>query len=180
MFYMKKVTAGKDALGEFAPLFARLNDDVLFGEVWSREEALSPKIRSILTVAALTVEGVFDSSVEFHMRKAKENGVSGAEIAEILTHLAFYAGWPKAWAAFRLAKNIWTEKESGAEALAARSLFPIGKPNMAYENILRGAVIRKSFRAAIFKLSTSPSSRRAETIGTYTRRKKAEDSCCCA
>ena len=90
---MKKVTAGKDALGEFAPLFARLNDDVLFGEVWSREEALSPKIRSILTVAALTVEGVFDSSVEFHMRKAKENGVSGDEIAEILTHLAFYAGW---------------------------------------------------------------------------------------
>ena len=81
---MKKVTAGKDALGEFAPLFARLNDDVLFGEVWSREEALSPKIRSILTVAALTVEGVFDSSVEFHMRKAKENGVSGDEIAEIL------------------------------------------------------------------------------------------------
>ena len=62
MFNMKKVTAGKDALGEFAPLFARLNDDVLFGEVWSREEALSPKIRSILTVAALTVEGVFDSS----------------------------------------------------------------------------------------------------------------------
>ena len=97
MFNMKKVTAGKDALGEFAPLFARLNDDVLFGEVWSREEALSPKIRSILTVAALTVEGVFDSSVEFHMRKAKENGVSGDEIAEILTHLAFYAGWPKAW-----------------------------------------------------------------------------------
>ena len=94
MFYMKKVTAGKDALGEFAPLFARLNDDVLFGEVWSREEALSPKIRSILTVAALTVEGVFDSSVEFHMRKAKENGVSGYEISEILTHLAFYEGWP--------------------------------------------------------------------------------------
>lgn len=138
MFNMKKVTAGKDALGEFAPLFARLNDDVLFGEVWSREEALSPKIRSILTVAALTVEGVFDSSVEFHMRKAKENGVSGAEIAEILTHLAFYAGWPKAWAAFRLAKNIWTEKESGAEALAARSLFPIGKPNMAYEKYFKG------------------------------------------
>ena len=135
---MKKVTAGKDALGEFAPLFARLNDDVLFGEVWSREEALSPKIRSILTVAALTVEGVFDSSVEFHMRKAKENGVSGAEIAEILTHLAFYAGWPKAWAAFRLAKNIWTEKESGAEALAARSLFPIGKPNTAYEKYFKG------------------------------------------
>lgn len=92
---MKKVTAGKDALGEFAPLFARLNDDVLFGEVWSREEALSPKIRSILTVAALTVEGVFDSSVEFHMRKAKENGVSGDEIAEILTHLAFTQAGPR-------------------------------------------------------------------------------------
>ena len=69
---MKKVTAGKDALGEFAPLFARLNDDVLFGEVWSREEALSPKIRSILTVAALTVEGVFDSLSSFICAKQRK------------------------------------------------------------------------------------------------------------
>ena len=110
-------------MGEFAPLFARLNDDVLFGEVWSREEALSPKIRSILTVAALTVEGVFDSSVEFHMRKAKENGVSGDEIAEILTHLAFYAGWPKAWAAFRLAKKISGRKGERRRGACGKESF---------------------------------------------------------
>ena len=127
-------------MGEFAPLFARLNDDVLFGEVWSREEALSPKIRSILTVAALTVEGVFDSSVEFHMRKAKENGVSGDEIAEILTHLAFYAGWPKAWAAFRMAKEVWAE-DAAEDAMAkhqSEMVFPIGAPNDGFAQYFSG------------------------------------------
>ena len=99
---MAKVTAGRDELGAFAPEFAELNDDVLFGKVWAREDLLSPKIRSIATVTALVGEGVFDSSLEFHMRKAKENGVSEPEIAELLTQLSFYVGWPKGWAAFRL------------------------------------------------------------------------------
>ena len=106
---MKKVTAGRDALGEFAPKFAELNDDILFGEVWSREEKLSARDRSIVTVTALMASGILDSSLKHHLQNAKNNGVTKQEIAEILTHAAFYAGWPKAWAAFRLAKEIWEE-----------------------------------------------------------------------
>ena len=89
---MAKVTAGRDQLGEFAPEFAHLNDDVLFGEVWAREDKLSPKLRSIVTVTALMASGVLDSSLKFHISKAKENGVTQEEMAEILTHAAFYAG----------------------------------------------------------------------------------------
>lgn len=108
----KKVTAGKDALGNFAPKFAELNDDILFGEVWSREEQLSPRDRSLITVTALMTSGIFDSSFEHHLRTAKKNGITKEEIVEALTQLAFYSGWPKAWAAFRLAKNIWSEEEN--------------------------------------------------------------------
>lgn len=104
---MEKVTAGRDALGDFAPKFAQLNDDVLFGEIWSRERELSPRDRSLITVTALIASGVVDSSLSFHLNKAKENGITKAEIAETITHLAFYAGWSKAWAAFRMAKEIW-------------------------------------------------------------------------
>ena len=80
-----KQTAGRDALGEFAPKFAELNDDVLFGEVWSREEQLS-------------------------LTAAKKNGITKEEIAEVVTHAAFYCGWPKAWAVFRMAKDVWGEE----------------------------------------------------------------------
>lgn len=106
---MEKVTAGRDALGEFAPKFAQLNDDILFGEVWSREDKLSARDRSIVTVVALMSSGILDSSLEFHLKNAKNHGVTKDEIAEILTHAAFYAGWPKAWAAFRMAKKIWED-----------------------------------------------------------------------
>lgn len=106
-----KQTAGRDSLGEFAPKFAELNDDVLFGQVWSREDKLSLRDRSIVTVTALMAQGLVDSSFRFHLESAKKNGVTQTEIAEILTHAAFYAGWPKAWAAFRLAKEVWIEKE---------------------------------------------------------------------
>lgn len=107
---MAKVTAGRDELGAFAPEFARLNDDVLFGEVWSREEELSARDRSIVTVTALMASGILDSSLKFHLQNAKNHGVTKGEIAEILTHAAFYAGWPKAWAAFRMAKEVWEEE----------------------------------------------------------------------
>lgn len=106
---MAKVTAGRDELGEFAPKFAQLNDDVLFGQVWSREDKLSARDRSIITVTALMSSGILDSSLKFHLQNAKNHGVTQEEIAEILTHIAFYAGWPKAWAAFRMAKEIWKE-----------------------------------------------------------------------
>jgi len=106
---MKKQTAGRNALGTFAPKFAELNDDVLFGEVWSREDKLSLRDRSIITVTALMTKGIFDSSLKYHMINAKNNGVTAGEIAEIITHLAFYAGWPNAWAAFALAKEVWED-----------------------------------------------------------------------
>ena len=108
---MEKVTAGRDTLGGFAPQFAHLNDDILFGEVWSREEQLSARDRSIVTVTALMAGGVLDSSLQFHIANAKRHGVTAEEMAEILTHGAFYDGWPKAWAAFRMAKEVYGEAQ---------------------------------------------------------------------
>ncbi|MFV0432440.1 MAG: carboxymuconolactone decarboxylase family protein [Leucobacter sp.] len=105
----EKVTAGRDILGDFAPKFAALNDDVLFGQVWSREEQLSTRDRTIVTVTALMASGVLDSSLQGHIQRAKDNNVTAEEMAEILTHAAFYAGWPKAWAAFRMAKEVYTD-----------------------------------------------------------------------
>lgn len=104
-----RVTAGRDQLGDFAPQFAAINDDLLFGQVWSRDKELSARDRSLITVAALMASGIVDSSLGFHLQTATANGITRTEIVEILTHLAFYAGWPKAWAAFRMAKEIWTE-----------------------------------------------------------------------
>lgn len=104
---MAKVTAGRDKLGEFAPKFAELNDDVLFGQVWSREDKLSTRDRCIVTVTALMSSGILDDSLKFHLENAKNNGVTKEEIAEIVTHVDFYVGWPKAWAVFNMAKEIW-------------------------------------------------------------------------
>ncbi len=132
----EKVTAGRDALGAFAPKFAELNDDVLFGQVWSREQLLSPRDRSLITVTALLSSGVLDSSLAFHMQKAKENGLTKTEIAEALTQLAFYSGWPKAWAAFRMALEVW--KDGDGQAGAFEPLFPKGAPNDAYAAYFTG------------------------------------------
>ena len=112
-----KQTAGRDSLGEFAPKFAELNDDVLFVEVWSDDE-LSLKLRSILTISVLVSKGMIDSSFEYHVKTAKTNGVTKSEMAGILTHLAFYAGWPNAWAAFRVAKEIYKDDSCRSKALA--------------------------------------------------------------
>ncbi len=104
-----KQTAGRDALGEFAPKFAELNDAVLFGEVWSREKQLSLRDRSLITVVALMAQGITDESIRYHLVHAKQNGITKEEIAEIVTHAAFYCGWPKAWAVFRVAKEVWND-----------------------------------------------------------------------
>ena len=98
----KKQTAGRDQLGDFAPKFAELNDDVLFGQVWSREKELSLRDRSLLTVTALITKGAFE-------QPAKNNGITKDEIAEIITQLAFYVGWPNAWSAFNVAKKVWDD-----------------------------------------------------------------------
>lgn len=104
---MVKQTAGRDSLGDFAPKFAELNDDVLFGEVWSREKELDLKTRSIITVVALMSKGILDSSLKYHIINAKKNGVTKEEFSEIITHVAFYAGWPNAWAVFNMAKEVY-------------------------------------------------------------------------
>ena len=104
----KKQTAGRDNLGDFAPKFAELNDDVLSGEVWSREDKMSARDRSLITCASLMSQGLFPQ-LESHMKLAKQNGVTKDEMVELITQLAFYAGWPKAWSAFGLAKKIYTD-----------------------------------------------------------------------
>ncbi|WP_368252410.1 carboxymuconolactone decarboxylase family protein [Enterococcus sp. 2201sp1_2201st1_B8_2201SCRN_220225] len=104
---MKKQTAGREQLGEFAPQFAALNDDVLFGEVWAKEDELSAHDRSMITCSALLAMGA--PQLEAHLKIAKENGVTKEEIAAMITHLAFYAGWPKAWSAFYMAKEIFAD-----------------------------------------------------------------------
>lgn len=104
----KKQTAGRDYLGDFAPKFAELNDDVLFGQVWSREKELSPHDRSMITVSALITKGAF-AQLPNHMKLAKQNGITKDEIVEMITQLAFYVGWPNAWSAFKIAKDIWTD-----------------------------------------------------------------------
>ena len=101
-------TAGKNALGEFAPEFAHFNDDVLFGENWNNED-IDLKTRCIITVVALMSSGVTDSPLKYHLENAKNNGVTAKEIAAVITHVAFYAGWPKAWAVFNMAKEVWKE-----------------------------------------------------------------------
>lgn len=106
---VKKQTAGRKNLGEFAPKFAELNDDVLFGEVWSREEQMSVHDRSLITVSSLLTQGV--PQLEAHMKIAKQNGVSKNEMVELITHLSFYTGWPKAWTAFGIAKEIYGDNE---------------------------------------------------------------------
>ncbi|WP_338217564.1 carboxymuconolactone decarboxylase family protein [Lacticaseibacillus salsurivasis] len=106
---VKKQTAGRDNLGEFAPQFAALNDDVLFGEVWAKEDELSARDRSLITCAALMAQGLFPQ-LESHMKIAKANGVTKTEMVALITHLSFYAGWPKAWSAFGLAKEIFGDE----------------------------------------------------------------------
>ena len=120
---MEKIvqTAGRDALGAFAPAFAHYNDDVLFGENWN-DDAIDLKTRSILTVVALMSSGVTDSSLKYHLQNAKNHGVTQKEIAAIITHVAFYVGWPKGWAVFNMAKEIWAVEPENAAILSGGSV----------------------------------------------------------
>lgn len=131
---MVKQTAGRDQLGEFAPKFAELNDDVLFGEVWSREGQLPLKTRSIVTITALISKGITDSSLKYHLTTTKKNGVSKSEMAEILTHLAFYAGWPNAWAAFNMAKEVYGDDKTSGHG----GFFGMGEPNDGFAQYFTG------------------------------------------
>ena len=106
-------TAGRKNLGDFAPEFARYNDDILFGEVWSRNDILSLHDRSIVTICALVGSGILDSSLKYHIQTAKKHGVTRDEMVEIITQLGFYAGWPKAWAVFPMAKEVYGDDAAG-------------------------------------------------------------------
>lgn len=139
---MEKIvqTAGRNALGEFAPEFAHYNDDVLFGENWNNED-IDIKTRCIITVVALMSSGITDSSLKYHLENAKKNGVTQKEIAAIITHVAFYTGWPKGWSLFNLAREVWSV-ESGEDSAKvkhqASMIFPIGAPNDAFAQYFVG------------------------------------------
>lgn len=134
----KKITqtAGRDGLGDFAPEFAHYNDDILFGENWNNQD-IDLKTRCIVTMVALMASGITDSSLVHHLKNAKANGVTKAEAAAIITHTAFYVGWPKGWAVFRLAKEIWND-ENTSECEQHGGMFGLGKPNDAYAKYFVG------------------------------------------
>ena len=144
---MEKIvqTAGRNALGTFAPDFAHYNDDVLFGENWNNHD-IDHKTRCIITVVALMSSGVTDSSLRYHLENAKKAGVTKKEIAAVITHVAFYAGWPKGWAVFNMAKEVWAEDapdahakaEDAKAAHAAEMVFPIGAPNDGFAQYFIG------------------------------------------
>ena len=131
----KKQTAGRDRLGTLAPKFAELNDDVLFGEVWSREDKLSPRDRSMVTIAALFSAGLYPQ-LKSHLALGREHGITRTEAVEIVTQLAFYCGWPKAWSTFPLIAEVYGEEE-GAPAKDL-SVFPVGNKNEAFAQYFIG------------------------------------------
>lgn len=150
---MKKIvqTAGRNALEEFAPQFAHFNDDILFGENWNNQD-IDVKTRSIITVAALMSSGITDSSLKFHLQNAKAHGVTQKEIAAVITHVAFYTGWPKGWAVFHLAKEVWNVEEGdlpyeeeAMRAHAKKMVFPIGVQNNEFAQYFSG----RSFLAPV-------------------------------
>ena len=163
---MKKITqtAGRDQLGRFAPDFAHFNDDVLFGENWNNPD-IDLKTRCIITVVALMSSGITDSSLTYHLENARAHGVTKAEIAAIVTHVGFYVGWPKAWAVFRLAKDVWNETDpelTEKDKYQNTILFAIGAPNDGFKQYFIGqsylAPVSKE-QAGIFNVTFEPGCR---------------------
>lgn len=107
---MKKQTAGRDNLGSLAPKFAELNDDVLFGEIWSREDKLNLRDRSMITISALMAQGLYPQ-LKSHIVLGKEHGITKEEIVEVVTQLAFYTGWAKAWSTFPMIEEVYGKDE---------------------------------------------------------------------
>lgn len=105
---MEKQTAGRNNLESLAPKFAELNDDVLFGEIWSREDKLSLRDRSMITISALMAQGLYPQ-LKSHLVLGKKHGITKDEVVEMITQLAFYCGWAKAWSTFDLIKEVYGE-----------------------------------------------------------------------
>ena len=163
--FMKKITqdAGRKALGEFAPEFAHFNDDILFGENWNNGD-IDHKTRCIITVVALMSSGITDSSLKYHLQNARNAKVTKKEIAAVITHVAFYVGWPKAWAVFNMAKDIWADEtaETSKAAHENQMIFPVGAPNDGYSAYFTGksylAPVSKE-QVGIFNVTFEPSCR---------------------
>ena len=134
-------TAGEKQLGDFAPKFAELNDKVLFGDAVWNDTTLNLHDHSVVTISILLGKGMLDSSFRAHLEMGKAHGITRKEIAAILTQAAFYAGWPNAWAGFRLAKEVWADPADAAtekERFQQEMIFPIGEPNTAYAKYFIG------------------------------------------
>jgi len=157
-------TAGRNALGEFAPEFAHYNDDVLFGENWNNQD-IDLKTRCIVTMVALMASGVTDSSLVYHLENAKAHGVTKEEAAAVITHAAFYAGWPKGWAVFNMAKEVWKEETAAEDAKAvhaSKMLFPVGEPNDGFAQYFTGQSYLapvSSSQVGIFNVTFEPGCR---------------------
>ena len=98
-------TSAQQLIGDFSPKLVSLTDDVLFGDIWARAE-LSARDRSLVTVAAL-IAGGNTEQLTGHLRRARDNGVTETELKEVIIHLAFYAGWPRAMSAVQVAKDVF-------------------------------------------------------------------------
>lgn len=131
---MEKQTAGRDNLGKLAPKFAELNDDILFGEVWSREEKLSLRDRSMITISSLMALGLFPQ-LKSHIALGKAHGITKEEIVEMVTQLAFYTGWPKAWSVFPIINEIYTDDNV---AQIHGGAFGMGEPNVNFAKYFVG------------------------------------------
>ena len=129
-------TAGRKALEDFAPDFARYNDDILFGEVWN-DAALTPRERSMIVLSIFMGRGLSDSSLDHHIQFAKANGLTKEQFAALVTQGGFYAGWPMAWALFNRGKAVFNEPET-LEEYAKTIDYPIGKPNDGFAQYFSG------------------------------------------
>ena len=150
-----KQTAGRDSLGDLAPKFAQLNDDILFGEVWSRSDKLSLRDRAMVTLSVLIAKGITDNSLRYHIQNAKNHGINKSEMVEIITHIAFYAGWPNAWAVFPMIREIYAEEKTNA----SDSLFGLGEFNTAYAQYFIGNSYLKPLNSkdlGIFNITFEP------------------------
>jgi len=155
---MEKQTAGRSQLGDLAPQFAAFNDDVLFGEVWSRVDELSARDRSLITVATLIGSGILDNSLKYHLSNARRQGVTKTEMVAAITQIAFYVGWPKAWAVFPAVREVYAEDQGAA----FDSLFGLGEPNDRFAPYFVGRSYVKPLHTAgvgLFNVTFEPGCR---------------------
>ena len=130
-----KTNSWKGKIRDFAPKFAEINDDILFGEIWSREDKLSLRDRSLITICIFMGKGLVDNSLKYHLINARNNGITKEEMAEIITHAAFYVGWPNAWAVFDLAKEVYADDEQKGNH---GGIFGMGEPNVNFAQYFIG------------------------------------------